>query len=432
MKNKKILIMIFIFVLAFSMNVFADNYDYIDVKVAGYGAGTSIELDKGFKILDDLNLEEVETKYITIKDSSKDEVTIIDDNNEEYKVKPSSIITPIGECFIVNNNKYRGNIKLFNNNIINNILIEEYLYGVVPREIPASSNIEALKAQAVVARTFAYANLGKHKNEGFDLCTTTHCQVYGGMNSEKGTTTEAVKLTNKEYITYNNEVANTPYHASSGGVTESSKHVWGGESPYLIGIKDEFSENDNYSNWELVLKPEEIESKLRSAGINVGRIIDMKIKSTSPSGRVNELEIVGSSKSETITGNRFRTIMGNTYLKSTLFTINSKSDTSNNNTIFIMDSNNSKVKLNISRDIAVDDKGNKKIISGQERLLSKDKLKYINDTNINISNVGIVIRGSGYGHGVGMSQYGAMEMAKRGYSYKDIIKHYYKNVEINK
>ncbi|HEY4543546.1 MAG TPA: hypothetical protein VIG40_02785, partial [Tissierellaceae bacterium] len=150
------------------------------------------------------------------------------------------------------------------------------------------------------------------------------------------------------------------------------------------------------------------------------------------SGRVNELEIIGSNKSETLTGNRFRTIMGNTYLKSTLFTVNSKTDNSNNNTIFIMDSSNNKVRLNISRDIAVDDKGNRKIISGQERLLSKEKLKYINDTNIDISNVGVVIRGSGYGHGVGMSQYGAMEMAKRGYSYKDIIKHYYKNVEINK
>jgi len=432
MKIKKLLSMILIFIMVFSINAFSSSYEFIDVKVSGYGVGTRIDLDKGFKIVDGLDLEEVETDYIKIKNSSKDEIIIINDKDEEYKLEPSSIIKPIGEYFIVNNNKYRGNIKLFNNNVINNILIEEYLYGVVPREIPASSNIEALKAQAVVARTFAYANLGKHNSEGFDLCTTTHCQVYGGINSEKETTTEAVNLTNREYITYNNEVANTPYHASSGGVTESSKHVWGGDSPYLIGVKDEFSENDNYANWELVLKPEEIETKLKKAGINVGRLIDIKIKSTSPSGRVNELEIIGSNKSETLTGNRFRTIMGNTYLKSTLFTVNSKTDNSNNNTIFIMDSSNNKVRLNISRDIAVDDKGNRKIISGQERLLSKEKLKYINDTNIDISNVGVVIRGSGYGHGVGMSQYGAMEMAKRGYSYKDIIKHYYKNVEINK
>ncbi|HEY4544447.1 MAG TPA: hypothetical protein VIG40_07350, partial [Tissierellaceae bacterium] len=134
MKIKKLLSMILIFIMVFSINAFSSSYEFIDVKVSGYGVGTRIDLDKGFKIVDGLDLEEVETDYIKIKNSSKDEIIIINDKDEEYKLEPSSIIKPIGEYFIVNNNKYRGNIKLFNNNVINNILIEEYLYGVVPRE----------------------------------------------------------------------------------------------------------------------------------------------------------------------------------------------------------------------------------------------------------------------------------------------------------
>ncbi len=116
------------------------------------------------------------------------------------------LIQPEPEEFIkVNGMPYRGHITLLKRSgltVVNNVLVEDYLYGVVPKEMPSSWSMEALRAQSVAARTFALKNRKRHSTEGFDLCSTSHCQVYEGMSAETKLTTEAVNRTRGEVLFY--------------------------------------------------------------------------------------------------------------------------------------------------------------------------------------------------------------------------------------
>lgn len=155
----------------------------------------------------------------------------------------------------IEDTNYRGSINLQNIGglirVLNNIDIEEYLYGLVPREMPASFPKEALKAQAVAGRTYAMQNTSKHIKEGYNICDTTHCQVYGGYDGEKPATTLAVEDTRGLVARYKGEMINAQYHSCSGGYTNSSVDVWGGDTPYLIGVKDDYSKASPHNQWSL-------------------------------------------------------------------------------------------------------------------------------------------------------------------------------------
>ncbi|HHV72515.1 MAG TPA: SpoIID/LytB domain-containing protein, partial [Clostridia bacterium] len=122
--------------------------------------------------------------------------------------------------------------------VVNELPIEDYLCGVLPQEMLAWFPEEALKAQAVASRTYTYSNLNKHKNNNYNLCATTHCQVYGGAGVEDSRTNNAVYSTRGEVLTYNGTLISAFYHASSGGHTENSENVWSAALPYLKGVVD--------------------------------------------------------------------------------------------------------------------------------------------------------------------------------------------------
>ncbi|MBR1616984.1 SpoIID/LytB domain-containing protein [bacterium] len=135
---------------------------------------------------------------------------------------------------------YRGDIVIYNvegNLTIVNILpIEEYLMGVVPSEMPSKWNLEAHKAQAIAARSYAIANLGKRASHGYDLKDTPQDQAYGGATSETPQTTYAVLSTKGEVLTYDDKVIPGYYHASSGGKTVNSGEVWEHDLPYIKSV----------------------------------------------------------------------------------------------------------------------------------------------------------------------------------------------------
>lgn len=145
------------------------------------------------------------------------------------------------KCFLATKKRwYRGEIIVYNINkklvVINNVPIEEYLLGVVPSEMPSKWNIEAHKAQAIAARSYAIANLGKRKHSGYDLKDTPLDQAYGGASAETPQTTKAVLMTKGVVITYNGKVIPAYYHASSGGQTVSSSAVWAKDLPYIKSV----------------------------------------------------------------------------------------------------------------------------------------------------------------------------------------------------
>ena len=141
---------------------------------------------------------------------------------------------------------YRGDIMIYNFEgrltIVNNLPLEEYLLGVVPSEMPSKWNIEAQKAQAIAARSYAIANLNKRGSRGYDLKDTPQDQAYGGATSETPQTTHAVLSTRGEVLTYDDKIIPAYYHASSGGKTIGAGEVWNHDLPYIRSV-DGFDSN---------------------------------------------------------------------------------------------------------------------------------------------------------------------------------------------
>lgn len=277
------------------------------------------------------------------------------------------------------------NIKLLHteNNSVEELPLDIYLYGVVSSEMPASFELEALKAQAVVARTYTIykvMNGSKHQNIGADICDSSLCcQAWISKENRLARWDEknrdiywnkiedAVNSTIGNVILYNNEPINAFFHSNSGGITELPINVWGGNFEYFQTIEtngeeaySSYSSEINISKDELVVKMRE---KYNDFDINFEAENSIEILEYTESGRIKKIKI-GNKE---ISGIDVREIFG---LKSAKFSVS-----------------------------------------------------IIND----IINFKVI----GYGHGVGLSQCGSDSLAKQGYDYKSIIKHYYKNVEIS-
>lgn len=295
-------------------------------------------------------------------------------------------------------------------NLISNVTMQHYLYSVIPAEIGASAPLEAQKAQAVCARTYYEENIGRHKNDGFSLCGTTHCQMYIGTKWEREQSNRAVDETENMILTYNGKPISAVYFAHSGGVTANVEDVWGTPYPYLKSSEDKYC--TDYT-WEVTIDYDSLTEKMKNNGYDIGEVTDVKVTKTSDYGLVTELTISGTKGEKKFLREKARTILS---LKSQNFTIPSE---------------------NITK-FAKTKKGTETV--SVTKILTKDGVKEIKDSvsvingNKQVSTLtkkaGNVIYGKGYGHHVGFSQHGAMEYAKEGWDYKKILKHYYQGVEI--
>ncbi len=344
--------------------------------------------------------------------------------NMLYKTESS---TPIringrGNVAKLNDRRYRGVIALYPSydgiTVINEINIEHYLYGVVPKEAVSSWPAEALKAQAVAARTYVYSALkNKHADYGFDVCSTTNCQVYGGYDSEVTSTTRAVDDTCGIIAIYNGKAVHTLFSAGNGGWVEDPKNIWGGTYPYLSGFPDEYEETDTIKGlvWTVSVTPDEIAEGIAKYGGDVGTVTGMKIVETAPSGRILKLLVTGTKGNFLLEKERARTFLG---LRSTLYTITPPTSP----IVAASSSGNS----SISTPVYILTSNGIEIISGSPKVISSDKLHDLAVANNSV----YILNGRGYGHGVGMSQWGAYCMSEQGFTYDEILKYYYKNITL--
>ncbi len=326
-------------------------------------------------------------------------------------------------------NSFRGLVELLrvtgsDMTVINVLQMEEYIYGVVPNEIESYSNKEAIKAQAVAARTYAYLNLTKNKksnthlNYGFNLCNDIHCQVYKGMGSESTNSNTAVDETKDMVITYNGQLIEAVYSASSGGQTEDASNVWNG-APYLKSVEDKYESGKSPKyNWTLTLTADEISQKLKN--YNIGNVTSIEVTKLSEAGRPIEVLVKGTLEpnGRKFTKDGCRTFLG---LYSQWYTITTNSDI----------------------DVMVDGKVEKKQVS-QLTIVSADGVTKNTDTNQKLTILGAqgnttvvsanpteyTFTGRGYGHAVGMSQEGAKGMANAGFTFDQILMHYYSGTKI--
>ena len=320
-----------------------------------------------------LTLKKLNNKFILSLDSNKDKYYEIS-NNKSLIIRSSD-----RRGIWINSKRYSGKINIiFRNNkilVINVLGVEKYLNSVVGSEMPHKWHIEALKAQAIASRTYA---LKKTNNGLYDIDSTQTNQVYNGLESSTFKTRRAVRETRSLVITYKNKLINALFHSSSGGMTENSEAVWSDPYPYLVTVKD-FDQKNPKIRWN----KEVSKSELKEIFPIIGGIQQIEVLNITETGRIKNLKIIGTFGDKVITGKEFRSKLG---LKSTLF------------------------RPTISEDFY-------------------DKKDLNNQSNIQFHPF-LIISGMGAGHGVGMSQWGARYMADKGYKANQILKYFYKGVNI--
>jgi stage II sporulation protein D len=329
-------------------------------------------------------------------------------------------MAPLGNSFLrmdENPNKiYRGSFssyRLQNGNLIlvNILPVEKYLYGVVPYEIGGNSPLEAVKAQAVAARNYTYNNMGKYASEKFNLCDTVYSQVYGGVLRETENSNRGVDETQGKLLKYNGQNAAIFYFSSTGGEpTEDVKNVWGSSIPYLTGVPSPYETPTTYNyTWTLERTMDQVKESLSRRNMNVGTVLDIKVEKRSNAGRVIELQVIGSLGSEAILRESVRTTFN---LASQHYEI--KTD----NQVYLQSAKeNSSIAvgtLNLLSAKGMSKVSGSVVITNGKQTITRSALPQ-----------NFVFEGKGWGHAVGLSQNGAIAMAKAGYTYDKILTHYF-------
>ena len=364
-------------------------------------------------------------------------------------------IIPVGNTKIMvmfNGQKYRyrGNMEIDIDkeyrklNVINIIGIEEYLYGVLKKEISPRWPAEALKAQAIAARTFAIFNMNKYIDKGYNICASTNSQAYGGVNHEDPLTNKAVDETRGMIIAYKGKPINAVYHSDSGGYTEDSENVWGSFLPYLRSVKSKFEEKVSppHHTWTCSIDEKDLTKKLQKQGYKVNSVVSIEPVKKSETGRISELVfIIDNNEVINMKANDFRSLIGADLIRSTLFNIkvigkeiNIAKDTEDKKEIEDKEEQGESMKeiLEQKKDWTIKELLELMMKRKEER--EKEKAEKIPEVEIVKSNTPLtfIFSGSGNGHGVGMSQWGAYGMALQGSRYQDILKYYYQGINIIK
>ncbi|HNA79896.1 MAG TPA: SpoIID/LytB domain-containing protein [Turneriella sp.] len=266
--------------------------------------------------------------------------------------------------FVLNSRRYSGALEAKRVGgewlYVNHVPIDEYLTSVVSHEMSPTWHREALKAQAVVARTYLLTKMKERADKPYDVDTTTNYQVYGGIKKNDGNARAAVAETHNEVLLHDGRLAQTFFHSSCGGTLASAQEVWGKALPYLGVQNSPYCSTAPVYKWQIKIPFSEIGRRLALRGVK-----NVSVAERSASKRVRTLKIATASGIKSVRADKFRVALGAIKVKSTFFGVARKGD-------------------------------------------------------------GIILTGRGFGHGVGMCQWGAKIQAdERGMGYRRILDHYF-------
>ena len=338
--------------------------------------------------------------------------------------------------------RYRGRLQLLVRGgqvqVVNHLGIETYLTSVVGSEMPHKWPLPALQAQAVAARTYALRQRGKAGD--FDVKATVSSQVYRGVESETPSTIEAVESTRSLVLVHAGRLINAVFHSSSGGATEPSGEVWRNQLPYLVSVADH-DQHSPVHRWNKRFDNDELRDLFRE----IGGVKRLQVLKTSSTGRVRTARVQGPHGSLVLTGRELRKRLG---LKSTMVQFelingsvgsSTASSTAPTQTVSQSVSRAAPPLIGLWQDSA---SGPDTPPSRSSRLASflpppPPPLPQLNPSAFNRPRLDVregelvlEARGQGFGHGVGMSQWGAHGLALQGADFRQILLHYYRGAEI--
>jgi stage II sporulation protein D len=328
--------------------------------------------------------------------------------------------------------------------VVNMVGADDYIKGILQNEMGPGWPMEALKAQACAARTYAMSQLNKHSAYKFDLCTTTDCQVYRGRDRATERTDQAVDETANMYVTYNGAICTTFYCSSNGGASESSENVWTEALPYARGVIDPYEADvaagiSNYY-WTVRYTPAELTSRIRNTGRDCSTITKLVVSQYTPTGNVLSVTATDSN-GRTFTFTKRSQINAVLSLRSLRFTIGDGVRPGTGGGAFVNDPAQQLTKGTQFYAIGGDGRTISLpgttiyAINGSNDITSVD----LESGSVSAGSAGsggtingyFVITGTGWGHNVGMSQYGAYSMAQyHNKTFEEILKFYYTGVEI--
>ena len=289
---------------------------------------------------------------------------------------PVAVVWPDpGFLVQVEGRNYRGRVDIYPVNgslaAVNVVNLEDYVQGVIKDEIPPGWPAEAAKSMAVIARTYAVYQMEQQAGSLFHVKSTTASQMYGGATGEDPRTTWAVQATRGQVLVFGGRPISAFYHSCSGGATEDAIDIFGPNFDMIVGAEDPFSGACPHALWVQRLTANQIEEELKRAGYPVGRVTGIQDLVRSRTGRILQLAVQHTKGTLVLEGRRFREAIGNEVIRS--------------------------MDLEVSSDA-----------------------------------LGFTFVGRGWGHGVGLSQWGAKEMADLAYHYRDILKFYYPLADIGR
>ena len=365
--------------------------------------------------------------------------------------------------------KYRGGFTYQrvgggNLTVVNVVELEDYVKGVVCYEMGREWPLEALKAQAICARTYALKRLNYHGSLGFDVCNTDYCQVYRGAGSNRtdygpsAVSDQAVEETAGEVLWYKNTLADTFFSSSHGGASESAYYIWGTSMekyPYLCGVTDPYEETiadkNSYSSWTVTYSASALAKRLQGYGYGTNTSIDHLELTYSELGNVIKVKVAyANGQSNTITPRTSPGIRSAFGVNSIRFTVNGQTVQEGSGSKpaagggYAINGTGSLSSLEglytISGSGTTEKVGEDLyVISGTGKTSKLEEGSGSNEntggTNqgggtVTVSGNSYVFTGSGWGHQVGMSQYGANAMARLGFSYDEIVEFYFPGTQV--
>lgn len=357
-----------------ALSSLANSYDYVRVLINENARYLSLEVNGRYKIVDPDS-----GNILSRGKNLKTTVTAYEKGillgREKFFTDKILLSVGVNDEIIIDDRRFRGQIQFLRESnskisVINFVDLEDYIRGILYHETSHYWPMEALKAQAIVSRTFVVDKMEERKLYEFDVTRDVYSQVYGGKTSERYRTNNAVDQTRGKILIYQGKVFPAFFHATCAGNTERASVLWNVDIPPLEGVKCGFCNQSPHFNWHYDLSLGQIEDKLVESGYKIDQIKNIIISGRNDSGRIRDLKLIGANSELIISAKDFRKAISPNIIRSTNFSV---------------------------------------------EIVRQDA----------------VFEGYGWGHGVGLCQWGAYFMAKDNFTSEGILKHYYPKSEIS-